>query len=330
MFKILSVVAMATAALAGNARPRDVYEAAFADHIAQFKVEIKNGKEFVARLQAFADNYDLIEAHNADPKATYKMALNKFSHLTLDEFHSAVNLGGIKKPSVRKNAKIHTAPSVKSADSVDWSTTPAVTPVKNQGNCGSCWSFSTTGGLEGAYYLAHGTGTSLSEQNLVSCDGVDQGCNGGWMDDAFAWTKKNGGLCAEADYPYTSGTTGTDGTCETSCSIVSGSAPSSWTDVQAGSVSAMESAVAQQPVSIAIQANQVAFQSYSSGVLTGRCGQNLDHGVLAVGYGTLDGVDYWKVKNSWGPDWGEDGYILIERSSADLCGVLDAASYPTI
>ena len=143
-----------------------MYKTAFSDHISQFKV--------VACLQAFADNYDLIVAHNANPKATYKMALNKFSHLTLDEFHSAVNLGGIKKPSVRKNAKIHTAPSVKSADSVDWSTTPAVTPVKNQGNCGSCWSFSTTGGLEGAYYLAHGTGTSLSEQNLVSCDGVDQ------------------------------------------------------------------------------------------------------------------------------------------------------------
>ena len=96
-------------------------------------------------------------------------------------------------------------------------------------------------------------------------------------------------------------------------------------------MSALESAVALTPVSIAIQANQPAFQFYSSGVLTGKCGQNLDHGVLAVGYGTYtDGTPYWKVKNSWGPSWGMDGYILIEKSSADLCGVLDAPSYPVL
>ena len=150
------------------------------------------------------------------------------------------------------------------------------------------------------------------------------------MDDAFAWAQKNGGLCTEDAYPYTSGN-GQTGACKSTCSEVVGSAPSSWVDVTAGSVSALESAVAQQPVSIAIQANQPAFQFYSSGVLTGKCGQNLDHGVLAVGYGVYtDGTPYWKVKNSWGPSWGMDGYILIEKSSADLCGVLDAASYPVL
>jgi len=101
-------------------------------------------------------------------------------------------------------------------------------------------------------------------------------------------------------------------------------------DVQVNSVSALQSAVAQQPVSVAIEADQSAFQFYSSGVLTSGCGQTLDHGVLVVGYGTLNGVDYWKVKNSWGPTWGQDGYILIQRSSANLCGILSAASYPNL
>jgi KDEL-tailed cysteine endopeptidase len=182
--------------------------------------------------------------------------------------------------------------------------------------------------MEGAYWVKYGTSVSFSEQNFVSCDNVDSGCNGGWMDTAFDWAKSNGGICSEADYPYTSGN-GVEGSCKTSCTQVAHSAPASYTDVTAGSVDALTSAVAQQPVSIAIQANQPAFQSYKDGVLTGKCGQRLDHGVLAVGYGTwTDGTPYWKVKNSWGEDWGMNGYILIERSSADLCGVLDAASYP--
>lgn len=172
---------------------------------------------------------------------------------------------------------------------------------------------------------------SFSEQELVSCDTTDAGCNGGWMDDAFTYVKSNGGITTESQYPYTSGTTGSSGTCSKSgYTLVANAAPSSYSDVTVNSVSALMSAVAQQPVSIAIQANQVAFQSYTSGVLTGKCGTSLDHGVLAVGYGTLNGVDYWKVKNSWGTTWGEAGYILIERSDDNLCGVLSAPSYPTL
>jgi len=150
------------------------------------------------------------------------------------------------------------------------------------------------------------------------------------MDAAFEWAQSNGGLCTEANYPYVSGT-GANPACKTTCSAQANTAPKSWTDVTANSVDALTSAVAQQPVSVAIQANQAAFQSYSSGVLTGKCGQRLDHGVLAVGYGTWsDGTQYWKVKNSWGTDWGMNGYILIERSSANLCGILSAASYPEV
>jgi len=328
MSKVFAVLALVATVSAGNLRNREVYESAFADHVKQYNVQVKDGATFVKMLQTFADNFDMIESHNAG-NSSYKMGLNKFSHLTLDEFHAEVNLGGIKRPAMRQNNAVHVA-SASTPASVDWTTTSAVSPVKNQGSCGSCWSFSATGGIEGAYYKKTGAGTSLSEQQLVSCDKVDAACNGGWMDDAFAFAKKNGGLCTESAYPYTSGS-GTVAACKTTCSNVANTAPSSWTDVTAGDLNGLTSAVAQQPVSVAIQANQAAFQSYKSGVLTGKCGQNLDHGVLAVGYGTwTDGTPYWKVKNSWGTDWGMDGYILIERSSSDLCGILDAASYPTI
>jgi C1A family cysteine protease len=330
MYKVIAVTAMASAALAGNARPRDIYEAAFADHVQKFGLKFADGAEFVRRLQIFADNYDQIEAHNSG-NHSWKMGINKFSHMTLAEFQEATHTGGLRPPMLRKNGnKVLAAPADTSAlpASVDWSTTGAVTPVKNQGSCGSCWSFSATGGMEGAYWVKYGKSVSLSEQNLVSCDDVDLGCNGGWMDDAFQWVMDNKGICSEADYPYVSGS-GANPSCKTSCSQVANSAPAGYTDVTAGSVNALMASVAQQPVSIAIQANQASFQTYSSGVLTAKCGQRLDHGVLAVGYGTwTDGTPYWKVKNSWGPDWGADGYILIERSDADLCGVLDAASFP--
>ena len=166
---------------------------------------------------------------------------------------------------------------------------------------------------------------------LVDCDTKDSGCNGGLMDNAFSWIKSNGGLCEEDDYPYTSGG-GSSGTCQTSCTVVKDSAPSSWVDIKE-SDSAMMSALDQQPVSIAIEADQTSFQYYSSGVLTAECGTNLDHGVLAVGYGTMDGTDYYRVKNSWGTSWGDEGYIYLERGGSQTggqCGMLMSASYPVL
>lgn len=322
---------------ATNMMAREHYEHKFFEHLQEYGVNLKDGAEYVQRLQIFADNVDLIETHNANPKHTYKLGLNQFAHLTFSEFMDAVKIGGTRTPNLRRanNGRVHEAPKDVSAlpSTVDWVSKGAVTPVKNQGQCGSCWSFSTTGALEGAYYNKYGNLLSFSEQQLVSCDvgGADAGCNGGWMDDAFTFVQKNGGITTEDQYPYTSGTTQKSGTCtKTGYTNVAAAAPKSYTDVTANSVSALMSAVAQQPVSIAIQANQAAFQLYKSGVLTGKCGQNLDHGVLLVGYGTDNGVDYWKVKNSWGDSWGEGGYIRIERSDADLCGVLDAASYPNL
>jgi C1A family cysteine protease len=223
---------------------------------------------------------------------------------------------------------------------VDWVDAGAVTPVKNQGQCGSCWSFSTTGALEGAYFIKDGTLESFSEQQLVSCDnrkggGKDMGCNGGLMDSAFAWIEGNGGLCAEEDYEYTSGTTQSSGSCITGCKNVQGSKVQSFVDVPAASDADMMMALTKQPVSIAIQADQKDFQLYSSGVFSGECGTSLDHGVLTVGYGTMDGEDYYRVKNSWGETWGKGGYIYLGRGSqynngAGQCGMLMQASYPVV
>jgi cathepsin L len=183
--------------------------------------------------------------------------------------------------------------------------------------------------LEGAYQIKTGYLQTFSEQQLVSCDTGNFGCDGGWTGDAFDFVQAtSNGICLETDYPYTSGTTGKSSKCTRDCTVAANTAPISVTDVKAGCVNDLMSAVFQQPVSIAIQANHLAFQSYKSGVLTAGCGQRLDHGVLAVGYGsTLNGIDYWRIKNSWGTTWGDDGYILIDRSDANLCGVLDAASY---
>jgi len=290
-------------------------------------------------IQNFANNDDIITQTN-NQNLSYTLGHNQFSHLSVEEYREYVKLGLNKPAELAAPDAIHEAPADVSANpaSVDWVKAGAVTGVKDQGQCGSCWSFSSTGAMEGAYKVTKGSLPSLSEQNFVDCDnrsngGSDLGCNGGLMDSAFSWAKKNGGICTEAAYPYTSGTTKKSGTCSQSCKQAI-YAPTGYTDVTKNSDSAMMSALAKNPVAIAIEADQSAFQLYKSGVFTGTCGANLDHGVLAVGYGTESGTDYYLVKNSWGTTWGDKGYIKLGRGSSynggkGQCGMLSGPpSYP--
>lgn len=344
MFRLCILVAVLFVAVANAAlHDRAYYEEKFFNWIRDFEMKLESGIHFVKSLENFISNDDFIETHNA-AGLSYTLGHNQFSHMSVDEWREYVHLGLKKKDlkDTNKPSDVHPAPADVStlADSVDWVAAGAVTDVKDQGQCGSCWSFSTTGALEGAYYNKYGTLKAFSEQHLVDCDsykngGSDLGCNGGLMDSAFSWIEKNGGICYEEDYPYVSGTTQERGTCdESKCTKDAKVAPKSYTDVTVNSDSAMMSALNKQPVSVAIEADQAAFQLYKSGVFTASCGTNLDHGVLAVGYGTLNGVDYYKVKNSWGPSWGMEGYILLERGVSQKegqCGILSGPpSYPNL
>jgi C1A family cysteine protease len=325
-----------------NIHDRAYYEEKFFNWLAENKeVVAQSGGHFVQMLTNFANNDDKIVAHNAK-NLSWTMGHNKFSHMSADEWRQYVQLGLNRPDAASKAPRVHAAPSDVStlASDIDWVAKGAVTGVKDQGQCGSCWSFSTTGALEGAYYNKYGSLKAFSEQNLVDCDnrsgnpkGTDMGCNGGLMDSAFSWTMKNGGLCTEEAYPYTA----KNGDCaQSKCSVDANVAPKSYSDVTPNSDSAMMSALNLGPVSIAIEADQATFQSYKSGVFTANCGTSLDHGVLAVGYGTdaASGLDFYKVKNSWGTSWGEAGYIRMVRGGSTQkqgqCGMLSEPSYPVL
>jgi C1A family cysteine protease len=296
------------------------------------------------------NNDKIIEETNSR-NLSYTLGHNAFSgmnaaefaeHMRFDVNREMIGSFWMPKPSSLRGEMFETT-SVPA--SVDWRTKNAVTPVKNQGQCGSCWSFSTTGALEGIYSIKNGNLVSFSEQQLVDCDyiragGTSLGCNGGDMKSAMEWIGKNNGLCTEQAYPYVSGTTKTNGPCQKSCSIVSGSDISTTISVSANSDNAMMTALAQQPVSIAIEADQASFQLYKSGVFTGSCGTNLDHGVLLVGYGTMNGLDYYILKNSWDSSWGDAGYMYIGRGTdatgqaynggKGQCGLLMQGVYPVM
>jgi C1A family cysteine protease len=267
-------------------------------------------EEEAVRFSIFQGNLKMIREHNAGDHS-YTMGINQFTDLTQAEFEQ-MYLRPIESPKeVVVDTQKSTAP-----DSIDWRTQGAVTPIKDQGQCGSCWAFSTTGGMEGCVKIASGSLISMSEQQLVDCDKTSYGCNGGLMTNAYNYIIKHGGICSEAAYPYTART----GTCkDTTCTSVA--TLSGFTNIATGSVSGLQNACAIEPVSIAVDASN--FSPYRSGIFS-NCGTSLNHGITLVGYLVNQ---YWICKNSWGTSWGEAGYIRL--AWGNTCGIANMATYPT-
>jgi len=279
------------------------------------------------RAQIYLDNKKKIEQHNAEYLAgehTFSLGINQFADMLTSEVSAQMN--GFR-PSQSNNTVMMYNADMALPDSVDWRDKGYVTPVKNQGQCGSCWAFSTTGSLEGQLFAKNGKLVSLSEQQLVDCSKQNDGCSGGLMDWAFAYIKDNG-IEAEASYKYRH----RDETCKFDKSKVVGTC-TGFVDVAKQDESALQQAVATiGPVSVAIDASHFSFQLYHGGIYYEKhCSSTrLDHGVLAVGYGSDNGKDYWIVKNSWGPSWGDSGYIKMTRNVKNNCGIATQASYPTV
>ncbi|KAJ4754136.1 Cysteine protease [Rhynchospora pubera] len=285
--------------------------------------------EKLQRLQVFKDNFQFIESMKNQTGLTYTVGLNDFADLTNQEFLQRYTMNRPLEPSNESTpfmyANVTSIPS-----SIDWRTLGAVTPIKSQDSCGACWAFWAVASIEGINKIKTGNLISLSEQELVDCDTTCYGCNGGLAYNAFQWVVQNGGITAEEDYPYTSGTTGTGGTCSNTSNYAA--TISGYQYVTAYSESDLAKAVANQPVSIRIDASGSAFQFYSGGIFSGPCERNLNHAVNAVGYGICGGNKYWIVKNSWGTSWGESGYIRMKKdicNNAGLCGLAIQPSYPT-
>lgn len=289
-----------------------------------------------SRYNIFANNYKFIQNFNANKNRSFKVGINKFADLTNQEFVAAFT--GYKKSS-QAGRDLEEAEEVSTRNvtfvardlpaTVDWRTQNVLTPVKDQKQCGSCWAFSATGAIEAQWVLAGNPMVSLSEQNLVDCSSSygNRGCNGGIMQSAYKYIVANNGIESEADYPYRASG---PNACSYSASQKAATI-SSYKTLARGDESALQEAVVNVgPISVAIMATS-AFQFYKSGVFyDASCGSSLNHAVLAVGYGTSGGSDYWLIKNSWGTSWGQNGYGMMSRNRNNNCGIATDASYPLV
>ena len=275
------------------------------------------------RQQIFADNLAKIQQHNAENHA-WRLGINEYADETWEEFSEARMLKtGVQlqlptkpsgqKPLIPKSKLMGQAP-------INWVTSGAVTPVKNQGTCGSSWAFATTGLMEGAGFLLTGVLRSLSEQEFLDCDSSDSACYGGRIDNALTFAM--GGITTEAAYPYTA----QKRTCTSTTPVLR---VTGFSEVTQNDQDALYAALLQQPIAVGVEANPAIFQFYQSGIVTSEaCGTTLNHALLLVGFNSEAGTDYWYCKNSWGPSWGERGYIRIARTATQGPGICGIASYP--
>jgi hypothetical protein len=294
---------------------------------------------FMSRFDIFKSNYDLIQKHNALSNKTFSMAINEFTDLSPNEFKqlyvgktylSSTDYGCLPA-NLSLDFNINLNPNI-DIETFDWRDYNVVNPVKNQGQCGSCWAFATTANAESVWAIHNSELLTLSEQYVVDCafgpQYLNMGCYGGNMDSAFKFMIQNK-QCLDIEYPYVSGQTERKGKCH-SCDEVT--LFNKCFDVEPRNQLALKTAVMLNPVVIGIEADTYYFQSYSSGIITSPlCGDTIDHAVEIVGFGIDNGTKYWTVRNSWGPGWGEGGYFRILRTDSQddpgICGLALEPSY---
>jgi cathepsin L len=307
----------------------------FSNFQERFSKRYSTIQELETRFAIFRKNFVGILAHNADLSQNFTMGVNQFTDLTPEEFR-AQYVGGLKAKVGSYGCKSFSSGASGAPASIDWRNKGFVNPVRDQGQCGSCWAFATTANAESVWAISSGKLLDLSEEFLVDCaSGVgyyNMGCNGGQPDSAFKYMINNG-QCTEASYPYKAGVTKTVGSCQKCTSA--GVSFSACYDVTSKDQVALMAAVAKQPVVIAIEADTRYFQSYSGGILDSTaCGTSLDHAVEIIGYGTENGIDYWTVRNSWSSSWGENGYFRVKKTSSTndigICGVAAEPSFLSV
>jgi cathepsin L len=333
MRTVLAITLLAVLAFSAVAALEPLAENDYQNFFSSF-VKAHNKKytadEFFPRFNIFKANYNKIRLHNSG-EHSYSLAVNAFADMTQEEFASKMmGLNAIDNSFLRnKNTNKALLQEDITADvNIDWREKNAVTPVKNQQQCGSCWAFSATGSVEGRYSIKTGKLINLSEQQLVDCSRAqgNHGCNGGLMDYAFQWIISNKGITSTQDYPYTA----RDGTCQGNKTVAA--TITGFGNVAQGSETSLLNALQEGPVSVAVQADRSVFQFYSGGILDdASCGTNLNHGITLVGAGSdpSTGKQFYIVKNSWGTSWGESGYIRMVRGK-NQCGISSMASYATV